>query len=450
MQSAVESQARSRSPCSESSRWWCSSGSRCSPPATAATIEPSARSEATASPPAAVDRDTPAPQPPPLAASPTSPPGPPPPQSAAECPPAPCAPTPPRSWPSVPPTPHCRLSWGTLAGIGRVESDHGRLGGAERRRRRRGPAARSSASRWTARRACARSPTPTAAASTATPPTTGPSGRCSSCPPPGPATAPTATATACATRTSSTTPPSPPPRYLCADGRDTASGEGWWDGVLTYNRSVDYARLVWAAADRYTTATAPPYPEPPWIRTPAGPGPSRLALGRGPARAGEDRGAGVLDVLHHHVVVGQRALHRHELRVRVAHERQEEQAGVEVALAVAAVDEVVAAAQDLARRPAPRRRRAGCARPTAIAGSPSSPFAAKSARSNSSARAERRALALGPPDDRLLLGERRAVPDLDVHADPAGDEVAAARQPRPARRRAAPRRARRARPGPRP
>ncbi|WP_246170325.1 lytic transglycosylase domain-containing protein [Pseudonocardia hierapolitana] len=44
--------------------------------------------------------------------------------------------------------------------------------------------------------------------------------------------------------------------YLCADGRDTASGEGWWAGVLTYNSSVAYARLVWAAADRYTEATA--------------------------------------------------------------------------------------------------------------------------------------------------------------------------------------------------
>ena len=42
-------------------------------------------------------------------------------------------------------------------------------------------------------------------------------------------------------------------RYLCADGRDTATGEGWWDGVLAYNRSVDYARLVWAAADRYAS-----------------------------------------------------------------------------------------------------------------------------------------------------------------------------------------------------
>jgi membrane-bound lytic murein transglycosylase B len=43
-------------------------------------------------------------------------------------------------------------------------------------------------------------------------------------------------------------------RYLCVGGRDTASGAGWWDGVLTYNRSVSYARLVWAAVDRYTTS----------------------------------------------------------------------------------------------------------------------------------------------------------------------------------------------------
>ncbi|MEJ3652444.1 lytic murein transglycosylase [Actinomycetes bacterium KLBMP 9759] len=42
--------------------------------------------------------------------------------------------------------------------------------------------------------------------------------------------------------------------YLCAGGRNTASGEGWWDGVLTYNQSNEYARLVWAAADRYAAA----------------------------------------------------------------------------------------------------------------------------------------------------------------------------------------------------
>lgn len=46
--------------------------------------------------------------------------------------------------------------------------------------------------------------------------------------------------------------------YLCAGGRDTADGEGWWDGVLAYNRSLDYARRVWGAADRYTEAAARP------------------------------------------------------------------------------------------------------------------------------------------------------------------------------------------------
>jgi membrane-bound lytic murein transglycosylase B len=44
--------------------------------------------------------------------------------------------------------------------------------------------------------------------------------------------------------------------YLCANGRDTADGNGWWDGVLAYNRSIDYARRVWTAADRYAAALA--------------------------------------------------------------------------------------------------------------------------------------------------------------------------------------------------
>jgi membrane-bound lytic murein transglycosylase B len=42
--------------------------------------------------------------------------------------------------------------------------------------------------------------------------------------------------------------------YLCAGGRDTADGEGWWSAVLAYNRSGEYARLVWAAVSRYTSA----------------------------------------------------------------------------------------------------------------------------------------------------------------------------------------------------
>ncbi|MBW0102157.1 lytic murein transglycosylase [Pseudonocardia sp. KRD-291] len=42
--------------------------------------------------------------------------------------------------------------------------------------------------------------------------------------------------------------------YLCAGGRDTTSGSGWWSGVLAYNASEDYAREVWTAADSYATA----------------------------------------------------------------------------------------------------------------------------------------------------------------------------------------------------
>jgi membrane-bound lytic murein transglycosylase B len=44
--------------------------------------------------------------------------------------------------------------------------------------------------------------------------------------------------------------------YLCSADRDVVDGGGWWEGVLAYNRSVDYAQRVWAAADRYATSTA--------------------------------------------------------------------------------------------------------------------------------------------------------------------------------------------------
>ena len=64
------------------------------------------------------------------------------------------------------------------------------------------------------------------------------------------------TATACATRTTSTTPPRRR-GATCARRPRRADGDGWWDGVLTYNRSVDYARRVWTAADRYAGAVAP-------------------------------------------------------------------------------------------------------------------------------------------------------------------------------------------------
>jgi membrane-bound lytic murein transglycosylase B len=152
-------------------------------------------------------------------------------------------------------TPDCRLSWSTLAGIGRVESDHGRFGGA-----------RVDADGGT-RPAIIGPPLDGSPGVREIRDTDG--GRLD-----GDTTfdravgpmqfLPTTWARygADANGDGNRDPNQlddaalAAARYLCADGRDTASGEGWWDGVLTYNRSVAYARLVWAAADRYTEATA--------------------------------------------------------------------------------------------------------------------------------------------------------------------------------------------------
>jgi membrane-bound lytic murein transglycosylase B len=45
-------------------------------------------------------------------------------------------------------------------------------------------------------------------------------------------------------------------RYLCASGGDLSSAEGWWNAVLTYNRSVAYGRDVFSGADAYAKAAA--------------------------------------------------------------------------------------------------------------------------------------------------------------------------------------------------
>ncbi|MBV8933713.1 MAG: lytic murein transglycosylase [Kutzneria sp.] len=38
-------------------------------------------------------------------------------------------------------------------------------------------------------------------------------------------------------------------RYLCAGGKDLATGHGWWSAVLSYNDSLDYAQRVFAGAE---------------------------------------------------------------------------------------------------------------------------------------------------------------------------------------------------------
>ncbi len=43
-------------------------------------------------------------------------------------------------------------------------------------------------------------------------------------------------------------------RYLCAGTRDLSTGDGWWSAVLSYNNSVEYAQKVFAVAERYAQA----------------------------------------------------------------------------------------------------------------------------------------------------------------------------------------------------
>jgi len=149
-------------------------------------------------------------------------------------------------------TPDCRLSWATLAGIGRVESDHGRLGRADLD-------ADGVARPPIVGVPLDGSPGIAAVADTDGGRLDGDTAHDRAVGPmqflPGtwarfgadgdgngarnPDDLDDAAASAAA--------------YLCANGRDTADGDGWWDGVLAYNRSIDYARRVWAAADRYAT-----------------------------------------------------------------------------------------------------------------------------------------------------------------------------------------------------
>src|SRR5690625_2169208 len=43
-------------------------------------------------------------------------------------------------------------------------------------------------------------------------------------------------------------------RYLCSNGGDLATGDGWWGSVLSYNNSVEYGQKVFALAETYSDA----------------------------------------------------------------------------------------------------------------------------------------------------------------------------------------------------
>src|SRR5262245_16542327 len=143
-----------------------------------------------------------------------------------------------------------------------------------------------------------------------------------------------------------------------------------------------------------------------------------------PGRDGEEAAADVLDVPGERVGEAEGPLDRDELAVRVALERDEEEARVELAGdRVGAVRERVAAAQDPLA--AVRRRR----------GQPDVRVRRDLRRGEVDLvellrPGERRAALLEPPDHALLLVERRAVPGLDEHPDPPCDEVRPAAHPR--------------------
>jgi len=146
-------------------------------------------------------------------------------------------------------TPGCHLGWNTLAGIGMVESDHGRHGGAA-----------------------------LTADGTESTPVIGPALDGS----PGRRDLPAADHGSLTgdplhdhavgpmqllpeTWYQYTSPGTSPQniddaaiaagRYLCAGGRDLTTASGWWAAILAYNHSTAYADLVYHYADTYANNT---------------------------------------------------------------------------------------------------------------------------------------------------------------------------------------------------
>lgn len=146
-------------------------------------------------------------------------------------------------------TPRCRLSWVTVAGIGKVESDHGRFGRSE------------IDADGVARPRIVGVPLDGTGGNRRIDDTDG--GRVDGDPTYDRAVGPMQFLPTTWARYGEGDPQQidaaarAAAAYLCANRRDSATGRGWWDGVLTYNASGEYARLVWAAASRYAAQPSP-------------------------------------------------------------------------------------------------------------------------------------------------------------------------------------------------
>ena len=145
-------------------------------------------------------------------------------------------------------TPGCHLDWNTLAGIGMIESDHGRFGGAAllangtETKPVIGPALDGSPGRQNL-------PAADHGALTGDPVHDHAVGPMQLLP-----------ETWYQYADSGTSPQNidaaavAAGRYLCADGRDLATAAGWWTAILAYNHSMSYADEVFHYADTYATA----------------------------------------------------------------------------------------------------------------------------------------------------------------------------------------------------
>jgi hypothetical protein len=146
--------------------------------------------------------------------------------------------------------PTCHLSWATLAGIGRVESDHGRFGGAHL------------LANGEESRPVVGVPLDGTGGVRNVPDTDG--GRFDGDPTHDRAVGPMqflpGTWTSFGADAMGTGRPDPEnvndaalaaARYLCAGGRDMGTPSGWWSGLLSYNDSAVYGQKVFGLADTY-------------------------------------------------------------------------------------------------------------------------------------------------------------------------------------------------------